>query len=157
MRMGEAIFLLNEHLFLMRTSSYPSDLTDAQWALIAPLIPPPKTGGRRRTTEMRDVVDGILYQTRSGCQWRMLPGDFPPWGTVHYYYRQWRLCGVWQSIHDTLREKVRIQAGKGPTPSAAIIDSQSVKSVEKGALAAATTRAKRSPGASATSWSTPWD
>src|SRR4030042_1394827 len=102
MLMGGSIFPLNEFWSMMRTSSSPSDLTDEQWALIAPLIPPPKTGGRRRTTDMRDVADGIFYQTRSGCQWRMLPDDFPPWSTVHYYYRQWRLAGVWQAIHDAL-------------------------------------------------------
>jgi transposase len=127
----------------MRTTSYPSDLTDEQWAAIAPLIPPPKRGGRPRSVDMRELINAIFYQNRSGCQWRMLPSEFAPWGTVHYYYRQWRLDGTWARIHDTLREKVRLKAGKQATPSAAIIDSQSVKSVEKGAFAGATTRAKR--------------
>lgn len=122
---------------------YPSDLTDAQWELIAPMIPPAKTGGRPRTTNVRKVVEGILYQNRTGCQWRYLPKEFPPWSTTHDYYRQWRLAGVWGAIHDALREKVRLQVGREATPSAAIIDSQSVKSVEKGGLAAAMTRAKR--------------
>lgn len=127
----------------MRTSIYPSDLTDKQWALLESLFPPPKAGGRPRTVNLREVVNAILYQNRSGCQWRMLPSDFPPWGTVHWYYRQWRLSGVWLKIHDVLREQVRMQAGKQATPSAAIVDSQSVKTVEKGALAADTMPARK--------------
>jgi len=91
---------------------------------------------------MREVVNGILYLNRTGCSWRMLPHEFPPWGTVHYYYRRFRLDGSWQRIHDKLREKVRRKAGKKPTPSAAIIDSQTVKTdaPKKGARTA-TTRA----------------
>ena len=139
----------------MRTSSYPSDLTDEQWALIAPFVPPPKPGGRPRTVDMREVIDAIFYQNRSGCQWRMLPAEFGPWSTVHHYYRQWRLDGTWARMHDALRERVRLKVGKQATPSAAIIDSQSVKSVEKGALAGATTQARRSSDASGTSSSTP--
>lgn len=149
--MGETILPLFNFPPTMRTTSYPSDLTDEQWAIIAPLIPPPKPGGRPRTVNMREVLNAIFYQNRSGCQWRMLPGEFPPWGTAHYYYRQWRLAGIWAKIHDTLRERVRLKAGKQATPSAAIIDSQSVKTVEKGAVAGATTRAKRLSDASAIS------
>jgi len=106
---------------------------------------------------MREVLNAIFYQNRSGCQWRMLPLEFGAWSTIHGYYRRWRRDGTWAKIHDTLRERVRLKAGKQATPSAAIIDSQSVKSAEKGALAEAMTPAKRSSDASATSPSTRWD
>jgi putative transposase len=130
---------------------YSTDLTHAQWARIATLIPPAKPGGRRRSVNVREIVNAIVYFVRTGCQWRNLPHDFPPWGTVHYYYRRWRLDGTWEEIHDTLRGQVRTEReGREATPSAAIIDSQSVKSTEKGGLAV-TTRASRSRVASATS------
>jgi putative transposase len=122
---------------------YPSDLTDAQWGLIESLIPKPKRGGRPRTTDVRQVVNAILYLNRSGCAWRMLPIDFPPWSTVHDYYWRWRRYGTLQRIHDSLRRQVRQQAGRDPTPSAAIVDSQSVKTVKKGAPRGALTPAKR--------------
>lgn len=111
----------------MTRTSYPSDLTDAQYALIEPLIPLAEPGGRRRSVDIRQVINGILYLNRTGCSWRMLPHEFPPWGTTHYYYRRFRLDGTWQIIHDKLREKVRRKDGRKPTPSAAVIDSQSVK------------------------------
>ena len=128
----------------MTRTSYPSDLTDRQWSIIEPLIPPAEHGGRERSVDMREVVNAILYLNRSGCSWRMLPHEFPPWGTVHYYYRRFRLDGSWELIHDKLREKVRRKAGKKPTPSAAIIDSQSVKTDAPSKKAAtATTRARK--------------
>src|ERR687886_1338725 len=128
---------------------YLTDLTDAQWSRIAPLIPPAKPGGRRRTVNVREVVNAILYFVRTGCQWRNTPHEFPPGGRVHYYYRRWRLDGTWEKVHDALREQVRTEKeGREATPSAAIIDSQSVKTTEKGGLAV-TTRASRSRGASA--------
>ena len=111
----------------MERKPYPTDLTDEQWKLIEPLIPPAAPGGRPRDVDMREVINAILYLNRSGCSWRMLPREFPPWGTVHWYYRRFRLDGTWRRIHDTLREKVRRKAGKKPTPSAAVIDSQTVK------------------------------
>jgi len=122
---------------------YPSDLTDAQWAIIARLIPPAKAGGCPRKTDMRALINGILYVNRSGCSWRMLPKDFPPWSTVHGYYRQFRLTGVWDRIHEVLRDRVRKQLGRRVSPSAAIIDSQSVKTAEKGGTEV-TMRARKS-------------
>lgn len=133
----------------MTRTPYPSDLTDAQWSIISPLIPPAWPGGRYRSVDMREVINGILYLNRTGCSWRQLPHDLPPWGTVHYYYRRFRLDGSWKKIHDRLRERVRRKVGKKPTPSAGIIDSQSVKTnapQKRGATA--TTRARRPLAAS---------
>jgi putative transposase len=116
----------------MERKPYPSDLTDEQWCLIEPLIPPAKPGGRPREVDVREVVNGILYLNRSGCSWRSLPHDFPVWPTVHDYYRRFRRTQVWELINDRLREQVRVAAKRDAQPSAAVIDSQSVKTTEKG-------------------------
>jgi putative transposase len=134
----------------MNRKPYPTDLTDAQWERIAPLIPPAKPGGRHRSVDVREVVNAIMYFTRTGCQWRSLPHEFPPWGTVHYYHRRWRLDGTWQKVHDALRKQLRKAQGREATPSAAIIDSQSVKTTEKG-VRVDTTQPSRSRVASVTS------
>ncbi len=126
----------------MDNKNYPSDLTNEQWKLIEPLLPPAKTGGRPRSTDLRQVINGILYLVRTGCSWRMLPHDFPPWPTVHDYYRKYRHDGTWNWIHEVLHEQVRIHVGREPSPSAAIIDSQSVKTASKGGIKA-TTRERR--------------
>jgi putative transposase len=106
---------------------YPSDLTDAQWKLVEPLLPPASGGGRPRTIDPREVVDAILYVDKTGCPWRALPHDFPPEGTVRHYFHAWRRGGVWERILDSLRQRVRRQEGKENEPTAAIIDSQSIK------------------------------
>jgi putative transposase len=103
--------------------SYDSDLSDDEWQQIAPLLPDVKPGGRPRKYEMRQIVNGMLYLTRTGCQWRMLPRDFPPWWTVYAYFRAWSRLDLWRTINAVLRAEVRSAAGRNPEPSAAIIDS----------------------------------
>ena len=138
----------------MERPPYSSDLTDKQWQLITPPIPAAKPGGRPRVVDTREVINAIMYLVRSGCAWRMLPREFPPWSTVHGYFRRFRLAGIWQEIHDSLREDVRVAAGREAIPSAAIIDSQSVKTTEKG-RAAVMMPARKSTAANDISLSTP--
>ena len=116
----------------MSRKLYPSDLTAAQWEELAPLLPPDTKRGPPRTTDLREVVNGILYVLRGGIPWRLMPHDLPPWGTVWWYFRNWRDDGTWERVESTLRARVREAAGRDATPSAAIIDSQSVKTTERG-------------------------
>jgi transposase len=133
---------------------YPSDLTDEEWALIAPVIPPAKRGGGKRTVSIREVVNGLMYVLSSGCQWRAIPKDLPPRSTVNGYFALWDYDGTLDRIHHALYVKCREQADREASPTAAIIDSQSVKSAEKGGRASirpALTRARKSKARSATS------
>src|SRR5438093_11654855 len=112
--------------------AYATDLTNEQWAILEPLIPAAKHGGRPRAVDLREVVNTILYLNRAGCQWDMLPHDLLPKSTAYDYFAQWRNDGTWQRMVDALRAQVRVEAGREETPSAASIDSQSVKTTEVG-------------------------
>jgi putative transposase len=113
---------------------YPTDLADEQWSRLAPLIPAPKPGGRPPKYERREIVNAVLYQLRGGAAWRMMPHDLPPWGITYHYWRAWRKDGSWERAHDTLRTEVRLSVGKNAQPSAAIVDSQSVKTTDRGGI-----------------------
>jgi len=137
---------------------YPSDLTDEEWAMVKPLIPPAKHGGRRRTVVVREVVNGVMYVLSTGCQWRYMPKDLPPKSTVHDYLTRWNYDGTIERIHHALYVLCREAAGRQASPTACVIDSQSVKSAEKGGPASIRSvmmRERRSKERSAMSWSTP--
>jgi transposase len=128
---------------------YPSDLREGEWALLEPLVPAVKPGGRPARWSRREIVNAILYVVRGGNQWRAMPHDLPPWQTAYGYFRRWRNAGIWEALHSAIRVQARQRAGREPTPSAAILDSQSVKTRQKGA-SAATTPTRRSSAVSAT-------
>lgn len=130
-----------------RSGGYESDLTEEQWAVIEPLLPEESLHGRPRR-DLRVVINGMAYLLRTGLQWRMLPREFGSWQTVYKYMRDFETTGVWEKIHAHLVEQVREVAGKKPLPTAAIVDSQSVKTSEKGGISA-TTRARKSRVANA--------
>ncbi len=115
----------------MTRKSDPTDLNDMEWEILAALIPPAKLGGHPRTTDMRAVCNAIYYHLKTGCQWNMLPGDFPPSSTVYSYYRKWQRRGIWEELNHTLRDRVREKLGRSVQPSAIAADSQSVKTTEK--------------------------
>lgn len=136
---------------------YPSDLSDDEWGHVAPLIPPAKRGGGKRSVDIRAVVNGVMYVLSTGCQWRYLPKDLPPRSTVNYYFGLWDYDGTLDRIHHALYVKCREAIGREVSPTACIIDSQSVKSAEKGGPALihpVTTRVRRSRARSGISWST---
>ena len=141
-----------------RTSAYPSDLTDAQWELIEPLVPAPRSGGRPAVHSRRRVVDAILYVNRTGCAWRQLPHDFPPWATVFWYHQRWREDGVVDRLHDALRDRVRDASDRDPMASAGCVDAQSVKGADTvGAAVRGFDAGKKVNGRKAPrSWSTRW-
>jgi putative transposase len=115
-----------------RQKTYPSDLSDFQWDLIAPHLPVGKRGGRPRTTDIREVLNGILFILKTGCQWHSIPEGFPPKSTVYWYFKTWRDDGTLEKINDTLRRRIRVEANREPEPSRIIIDSQSTKTTEVG-------------------------
>jgi transposase len=140
-----------------RGMRYPSDLTDGEWALVEPLIPPAKHGGRKRSVDLREVLNAIFYVLSTGCQWKALPKDLPPKSTVYDYLDLWDWDGTLERIHHALYVAVREREGREASPSAAIIDSQSAKAAQKGgprSIRRATMRARRSRAASGTFLST---
>src|SRR6266853_1276252 len=153
----ETLFNKNRARYARSKLRYPSDLTDEEWGLVEPLIPPGKTGGGKRTVIMREVVNGLMYILSTGCQWRAIPKDLPPKSSVHDYFDLWTYDGTLERIHDALYERCRERAQRKASPTAAIIDSQSVKSAEKGGRAlirTGTMRARRSRARSGTFLST---
>jgi putative transposase len=121
--------------------SYPTDLSDEEWTILEPLlVPQAKPGDRPRAHHTRELLDVIFYIVRGGCAWRLLPHDFPPWQSAYHYFRVWRIDGTWERIHATLRKLSRLREGRTEAPSAGIVDSQSVRTTEKGGFAATTAR-----------------
>ena len=144
---------------MMDRQTYSTDLTDAQWALLEPFFPkvdrPDKRNGRPREYPYREIINGIFYINRAGCAWALMPHDLPPWLSCYGYFNRWSRSGLWEKIHAALREADRVRVGREATPSAAVLDSQSVKTTEKGGASARRTSVmtgiKRSKVASVTS------
>src|SRR5688572_10286019 len=113
---------------------YSTDLSDEEWRLIAPLLPAAVAGGRPRRTDLRAVLNAIFYILRTGCQWRLLPREFPAWGTVYHYFRTWKISGVWVRLQQTVYKRMRQHAGRSACPSVVIMDGQSVKTTERGGV-----------------------
>lgn len=134
---------------------YPSDLTETEWPILRSLIPPPQPGGHPRTVDMREILNGVLDVSRTGCSWRSLPHDLPPGSTIYDSVRQYRTAGTWERLNAALREQVRLQEGRAATPSAALLDTQSVKTTDKGGCAV-TMPANTSKDANAICEWTPW-
>ena len=134
-----------------RRQTYLSDMSDAQWEVIRPLLPSPKAFGRPRTVDLREILNGIFYIQRTGCQWEMLPHDFPPYQTVYRYFSKWQRKGIWQKLHDQLRSQLRQDLGRNQESTVAIADSQSVKTTEKRGRYTVTTAARKLKDVSAIS------
>lgn len=134
---------------------YPSDLSDREWEILKPLLPTPKGFGHPVNVDFREILNGIFYVQRTGCQWEMLPHDLPPYSTVYHYFRKWQRKGVWEEIHDQVREKLRVSLGKTEQSTVAIADSQSVKTTEKRGPCTVSMVAKRLKGVNVTLSLTP--
>jgi putative transposase len=131
---------------------YPTDLSDAEWIYIEPHMPAPKGRGRPRTHDLREILNAVFYLLKSGCQWRLLPHDFPRWPTVYWYFRKWRIEGTWERINRAIRERLRVRLKRDPQPSAGVVDSQGRSRAPRWAgKPGVTTEARRSRVASATS------
>src|SRR5215204_4563797 len=135
---------------------YPTDLSDAEWSCLKPHLPTPKATGRPRLYSTREILDAVFYVLRSGCPWRLLPHDFPPWKTVFRYFRAWRIGGTWERMNRPIRERLRAGIGRKPEPSAGIMDSQSAKTAGGGGRREITTMASSYVAGSATSWWIPF-